>query len=347
MSRNRISTYLVVALLPFFAACNSPTSSSWTHDTDLLKGTWVYYSYVDSQNNFARHTPKNLGRPGRITLFDGNKMTGNTPSNSLFGTYVAETNGDFVISYGSTLVGELPWGATMFDRMRLVDSYMVNDDSLKLHITSTGETLTFVDSTHFDYEAYREFTANDIVYEMDVDFLRYFGIAGSGSIWIYADQSGSVDTMTVSSLRYSYKYIFEEDAYYQWHSSIIKSQYYYNVYNRMQPLMKGDVSYMSVTGPFGMGYSVALQYGMYSPSCPDFGHYYMESVPQNCGTTIEHLTSLEVGNTVYRDILKLSSIAGSGDQTLKIGYYAKDIGLIRRVYIGNATFDLVEFIPAQ
>ncbi len=346
---NRISVIflLPVALvgLVIDSCSKSPTDPTLTPNPDKLLGTWIYYRYEDPQAGLVRHSPKNLDEPVWVTFYSDSILTAKTTRNELFGTYRAFDNGEIDFSYRSTLVGELPWEYSFLDGFRAADHFLCNEDNLELYVTSTGEILTFIDSSLYDHQQYSQFNSSDAVYDLQEEFRRYFAVPPKGTAWVYQDQTGVIDTMWVRSRTDNYNYIFEDDAYFQWNSGRIDSKRRFHLFPKMQAVLEGTASNFLIYYPISFGYGVAYWEGDYQPSCPDLP-IQTDSIRQDCNTTVRLLESITIGNAVYRDVIRVERINEWENRAIHIGYYAKDYGLVRKIHRDGAIFDLVSYTPS-
>lgn len=169
--------------------------------------------------------------------------------------------------------------------------------------------------------------------ENDTTFLSYWYFPNN-SYWIYKDSiTNELDTFVVESTdtqqnndRYSSNK-FQFHVFRILNKGVIKTQV-------GRPTYYDNNSYYYVLDQsWGMGSAVRLFYDK-------------QNRISNLGNTlfyVSHLDSIEVGSQQYYDVIHIYNVGQSNGDSVRHEYYAKNIGVIKRIYESKHVWELTSF----
>lgn len=161
---------------------------------------------------------------------------------------------------------------------------------------------------------------------LDKDFLSYFAFP-KGSWWVYKDaKSGLRDSFYVAKYQKGITQDKEMGSYeglsYDLESKYIKS------YGQAIPKSKIHFTYQT-NGTDGYAYRF---------STPN----YVQFINETYKFSMKHLDSFQVNNIWYKDVYQTESLDSFGNAT-RNEFYAKNIGVIKRIHYGGIEMDLVKY----
>jgi hypothetical protein len=137
--------------LAFIGCLIMVTVCSCTRDVTVtpasLDGKWKMISVKDNNTGVTSLKPADLQKDVEITIASTNaasgKLSGNTPTNEVWGDYTLGNNASIAIpSLTMTKVMETTWGFLFVDNIHLAKYYNLNAQNT-LNIITTEKTLTF------------------------------------------------------------------------------------------------------------------------------------------------------------------------------------------------------------
>jgi len=299
----------------------------------------VVIKYHDFTSNTVRYHPKTEKYPIWIRFNQDSTLIGNTLRNNVYGEYdLFDNNKISITSFGGTKVGEPAWGLRFWNKFREIESYNFKDDSLLFYLNSNTESLTFYDSTVFNYEDYQEWDTRETHYVHE-EFLRYFGNFNEDSWWLYQRLNNDLkDSMYVSRYNPGMSYSDAYDSYNEQIFFIIESTQQDRISSNIKVGYDGNTSLFYFYYPISVGLQVWLYQDKYYGCDPienPFTH--------TCDITVQKISTLEIDGEEYSDVIKVTDGKTSNPNPIIVAYYVQDIGLVRKEYKNGEIYDLVEY----